>query len=97
MAKITRNSFGDLSTTIQNESKSHTQKTVSSEERDSYEGSDHEKDDSDYEPPQLKECSAAVKYFFEDFYKHLIGATKWGKLRSVENVIDDARWILKLV
>ena len=53
MAKITRNSFGDLSTTIQNESKSHTQKTVSSEERDSYEGSDHEKDDSDYERPQL--------------------------------------------
>lgn len=53
MAKITRNSFGDLSTTIQNESKSHTQKTVSSEERDIYEGSDHGKDDSDYERPQL--------------------------------------------
>ena len=30
-----------------------TPKKLSKEERDSYEGSDHEKDDSDYEPPQL--------------------------------------------
>ena len=51
MAKITSNSFGDLSTNIQNES--HTKKPLSSEERDSYECCDHAKYDSDYQPPQL--------------------------------------------
>ena len=58
IGKNTSNSFGDI-TDIQNESESDTEKT-STEERDSYKDDDDGKD-SDYEPPQLLECSFAVE------------------------------------
>ena len=88
------NSFGDI-TDIQNESESDTKKT-SSEERDSYKDDDDGKD-SDYEPPQLLECSSAVEKTLENFYQFLIGPDKGRKPRSVENVVGDVRRIFKIV
>ena len=56
MGKITSNSFEDLSTDIQNKSERDTKKNLSSEEHNSYEDS-NEGQNSNYEPPQLLECS----------------------------------------
>ena len=59
IGKVTSNFFGDITDT-QNENESDTEKASSSEECDSYKDGDDGKD-SDYEPPQLLECSSAVE------------------------------------
>ena len=59
IGKVTSNFFGDITDT-QNESESDTEKASSSEDCHSYKDGDDGKD-SDYEPPQLLECSSAVE------------------------------------
>ena len=61
---------------------------MSSEEHNSYEDSNEGKN-SNYEPPQLLECSN--RNFFLGFLPILNWFKKVKKSRSVENVVGDVR------